>query len=246
MKGLNIFASLNIAIVLSVFTSCLTGQEIVGIQESIPRTRILIRRPDSSVVITNIDDFSNIGLFAKPKNFQVLDNPKILENVELSKAQKNRLAEISALSKKKALELSKSLQQSLSTETSETAKLKIANEHIKKWKSFVDEMSKELGEDLIPFQSKMIARHDFQQSILRFGLGRSLLSSPWKDDLKIDKKQTAEIKRLNDEMNATIKKQIAKIKAETDKKIKRLLDKDQNKTISDLEKNIDEKWSYPH
>ncbi len=235
MKRFRICLSL---IIVAIFAPCLFGQEIVGIQEVNPGMRMLIRRPDSSVIVTNLDDLARIGSFANPKNFQLLENPKILENVELSESQKKRLADVRSLSKKKSMELSAELKKKLSNETSEAAKLKVANEYVIKWRDFTNEISKELGEDLIPFQSKLIDRYNFQQSKLRNGLGQTLLEDSMAKELEIRGKQKQQIERLNKEMAEEIRKQVAKVRADTAKKIKKLLDEKQMKIIDELEKPL--------
>lgn len=222
----------------SMLVSELAGQEIIGVEEVKPGMRILVRNPNDVVYITNVDSIANIESIFSPKNFQLLNNPQILENVELSDSQKKQLDEIRILTKEKAKELSDGLKQKLALESTAKGKLKVAKEFAEKWNEFGDEISAKLGNDLIPFQSKLLDRYNFQQSMNRYGLGRTVLTNPWKENLVIDKKQSKEIELLNDEMNAEIKKQVAKIKAETNKKIKKLLNKKQTDIIAELEQPL--------
>jgi len=223
-------------ILFAIFASNLVGQEIVSIGEAKPRMIIQVQGPNGNVFTADVESITDIGSTFSPKNFQHLDNPSILENVELSEVQKEQLNEIRTLTKQRAKELSENLKNELALETSQVGRLKVANKYMKEWNNFSNEISEKLENELVPHQSKIIDRSNFQKSILHYGLGRTMLSSPWKKELKIEKKQHDEIDRLNDEMDAEVRKQVAKIRADTERRIKKLLNKEQINAIETLRK----------
>ena len=102
-------------------------------------------------------------------------------------------------------------------------------------KKLREEFSEKVRETLIPQQVNLLTTLRFKQMSQLYGFASAVSNAPVADRLKITTEQKKELTKIKQESDAAIQKKLAEMKAEAKSKMMKVLNAKQRKMLSEIE-----------
>lgn len=181
-----------------------------------------------------------------PANQPLVDylaSPKIQEQIELSHEQKEQFNSI----RKKLNEGYTSIGKKYHQRTDVKASKKVREEANKKFneevKELRSEMEEEVKETLVPHQVNLIEQLKFKMLSKMHGFAYAVSNAPFGETLKTTDEQKKELAKIKMETEKAIQEKIAEMRVAGKEKMLKALNKNQRKKIKELEGDAEKKSS---